>query len=94
MDSKEYKEKKLDKLVRDVVQSVNRTPSFGYGDVIDNMAKTALTSYLVTLVHMNETKDNLDIEILAQSMASEVESLTINLVNQITSYQQDISNVQ
>lgn len=89
MDAKEYKEKKLDKLTRDVVQMVNKVPSFGYGEVVDNVAKTALTSYLVTMVRMSELQES-DIEILAQSMSDELESLTLNLVTKINTYKRDI----
>lgn len=89
MDAKEYKEKKLDKLTRDVVQMVNKVPSFGYGEVVDNVAKTALTSYLVTMVRMSELQES-DIEILAQSMSDELESLTLNLVAKINTYKRDI----
>lgn len=89
MDAKEYKEKKLDKLTRDVVQMVNKVPSFGYGEVVDNVAKTALTSYLVTMVRMSELQES-DIEILAQSMSDELESLTLNLVTKIKTYKKDI----
>ena len=89
MDAKEYKEKKLDKLTRDVVQMVNKVPSFGYGEVVDNVAKTALTNYLVTMVRMVELQES-DIEILAQSMADELESLTLNLVTKINTYKKDI----
>lgn len=89
MDTKEYKEKKLDKLTRDVVQMVNKVPSFGYGEVVDNVAKTALTSYLVTMVRMSELQES-DIEILAQSMSDELESLTLNLVAKINTYKRDI----
>ena len=89
MDAKEYKEKKLDKLTRDVVQMVNKVPSFGYGEVVDNVAKTALTSYLVTMVRMSELQES-DIEILAQSMTDELESLTLNLVTKINTYKKDI----
>jgi len=89
MDAKEYKEKKLDKLTRDVVQMVNKVPSFGYGEVVGNVAKTALTNYLVTMVRMAELQES-DIEILAQSMADELESLTLNLVTKINTYKKDI----
>ena len=89
MDAKEYKEKKLDKLTRDVVQMVNKVPSFGYGEVVDSVAKTALTSYLVTMVRMSELQES-DIEILAQSMSDELESLTLNLVTKINTYKRDI----
>lgn len=89
MDAKEYKEKKLDKLTRDVVQMVNKVPSFGYGEVVDNVAKTALTSYLVTMVRMSELQES-DIEILAQSMSDELESLALNLVTKINTYKRDI----
>lgn len=89
MDAKEYKEKKLDKLTRDVVQMVNKVPSFGYGEVVDNVAKTALTSYLVTMVRMSELQES-DIEILAQSMSDELESLTLNLVTKINTCKRDI----
>ncbi len=89
MDAKEYKEKKLDKLTRDVVQMVNKVPSFGYGEVVDNVAKTALTSYLVTMLRMSELQES-DIEILAQSMSDELEYLTLNLVTKIKTYKKDI----
>lgn len=89
MDAKEYKEKKLDKLTRDVVQMVNKVPSFGYGEVVDNVAKTALTSYLITMVRMSELQES-DIEILAQSMTDELESLTLNLVTKINTYKKYI----
>ncbi len=89
MDAKEYKEKKLDKLTRDVVQMVNKVPSFGYGEVVDNVAKNALTSYLITMVRMSELQES-DIEILAQSMSDELESLTLDLITKIKTYKRDI----
>lgn len=89
MDSKEYKEKKLDKLTRDVVHLVNQSPSFGYGDVIDAVAKNAMTSYLLTIVRMAEMREN-DTEILAQSMADDLLDLTNRLVTKIGEYKRAI----
>jgi len=93
MDIKEYKEKKLDKLTRDVVKMVNATPSFGYGDVIDAITKTALTNYLLTLVAAVEIREN-DIEILSQSVTDELQTLTGKLIGKIKSYQRDIENAE
>lgn len=89
MDSKEYKEKKFDKLTRDVVQMVNRVPTFGYGEAIDAIAKNAMTNYLLTIVRASELREN-DVEIFAQSMADEMVDLSILLVGSINTYKRDI----
>ena len=94
MDSKEYKEKKLDKLTRDVVRMVNKVPSFGYGEPIDAVAKMAMTNYLLAIVRAAELREN-DVEIFAQSMADEMVDLSILLVSSINTYKRDIeANVQ
>lgn len=89
MDSKEYKEKKLDKLTRDVVRMVNRVSSFGYGEAIDALAKTTMTNYLLTVVRASELREN-DVEIFAQSMADELIDMSILLIGSINTYRKDI----
>lgn len=89
MNNAEYKEKKFDKLTRDVVQMVNRLPSFGYGEVVDSVAKTALTNYLLTIVRISDIQE-IDNEILIQSMSDELNSLTTGLITKINTYIHDL----
>lgn len=91
MDSTEYKEKKLDKLTRDVVHLVNKCPSFGYGDVVDALAKNAMTGYLLSIVSMAEVREN-DTEILAQSIMDDLSDLSNQLVTKISEYKQAIKD--
>jgi len=92
MDAKEYKEKKFDKLTRDVVRMVNATPSFGYGDVVDATIKSVLTNHLLTIVRLADLKEN-DIEILSQSVNDELSILCSSLVSQILQYKRDVECV-
>lgn len=89
MDAKEYKEKKFDKLTRDVVKMVNATPSFGYGEVVDAIVKSVLTNHLLTIVRLADIKES-DIEILTQSVSDELSMLSANLVSQILQYKRDV----
>ncbi len=91
MDSKEYKEKKLDKLTRDVVRMVNKVPSFGYGEAIDAIAKNSLTNYLLAIVRASDLRES-DVEIFAQSMTDELVDLSILLVSSINTYKRDIES--
>lgn len=91
MDAQQYKEKKMDKLTRDVVQMVNRTASFGYGDMVDNVAKTALTNYLLTLVRLSES-ESVDIEILSDSLVEELTVLSLGIVSKVRTYHRDVEN--
>lgn len=92
MDAKEYKEKKFDKLTRDVIQMVNAVPSFGYGEAVDVVAKNTMTTYLLSIVRVSELREN-DVEILAQSLSDEMVDLTIKLVAKMNNYKRDIEEV-
>lgn len=92
MDAKEYKEKKFDKLTRDVIQMVNNVPSFGFGEAVDVVAKNTLTTYLLSLVRVSELREQ-DIEILAQSVSDEMVDLTIKLVAKMNNYKRDLEEV-
>lgn len=85
MNSQEYKEKKLDKMMRDAVKMVNNLGSFGYGDVADALAKNALTTYLITMIRLNDVA-NVDFEIMAQSMLDDMEGLSNELVSKVKQY--------
>lgn len=85
MDSQEYKDKKLDKLMRDSVKMVNAVGSFGYGDVVDAVVKNLLTSNLISIIRLNEIA-NVDIEILSQSVTDEFAELSGELVTKIKLY--------
>lgn len=89
MDTNEYKAKKLDKLTRDLLQAVNKLPSFGFGDDIDNSAKIALSNYFVTLARIVDN-GNVDVEILTQSMSDEVASITSILIHKFSRYKFDL----
>lgn len=89
MDTNEYKEKKLDKLTRDVLQMVNKIPSFGFGDDIDNSAKIALSNYFLTVVR-SVNNSNVDVEIFTQSMSDEVANITTALIQKIQRYKYDL----
>lgn len=85
MEIKEYKEKRFDKLTRDLLQKVNRTPSFGYGESVDMTVKLALSNYLLTLATISELS-NVDIEILVQSVNEETRILTDDMLSLLAGY--------
>lgn len=87
MDNKEYKSRKLDKMTRDMIKMVNDTPSFGYGEIADVLAKTAISNYMLTAVKIVELTDA-DFEILLQSMAEEMILLSTKLTTEINEYKE------
>lgn len=93
MNTTEYKNKKYDKMTRDVVHLVNNIPTFGFGDAVDGTVKTALINYLLTIVNVSENF-NVDVEILSQSVSDEIESLTKVLSANMLGYKLDLFNTQ
>lgn len=89
MDTQQYKDQKLDKLTRDVVKMVNQTPSFGYGEVVDTIAKNTLTNYLLTVISISEIS-NVDLEIFGQSLCDELVELNVALLSKIAAYKNNI----
>lgn len=92
MNLNEYKQRKIDKLTRDILQMVNKVPSFGYGNDIDTAAKIALSNYFITVVRSIDNS-NVDIEIFTQSMSDEVANITTSLIQKMQSYKNDIQSV-
>ena len=89
MEIKDYKEKRFDKLTRDLLRKVNRTPTFGYGESVDMTVKLALSNYLLTLVTISELA-NVDMEILVQSVNEEATVLTDEMLSLLASYKHSV----
>lgn len=75
--------KKLDKIMRDTIREINSIPSFGYGQDVDALARTAIMSYHISVLNIASLETNIDHEILSQNILDEMLSMHRSLANKL-----------
>lgn len=82
MDNAEYKEKKIEKIMSNAVKRIFTIPSFGFGENIDNLAKMAITNYILSLVYISEIRED-NIDVIAESIIDELGTISCQTVSDL-----------
>lgn len=82
MDTIEYKEKKLEKIIRDVTKKINNTPSLGFGSEVDNLVKVSMINFMVSLAYISEIRED-NIDVITESIIDELEVVSSEMVSSL-----------
>ena len=82
MDTIEYKEKKLEKIIRDVTKKINNAPSLGFGSEVDNLVKVSMINFMVSLAYISEIRED-NIDVITESIIDELEVVSSEMVSSL-----------
>lgn len=82
MDTIEYKEKKLEKIIRDVTKKINNIPSLGFGSEVDNLVKVSMINFMVSLAYISEIRED-NIDVITESIIDELEVVSSEMVSNL-----------